>query len=388
MKGLSQDLYALADGRQGIVMPPEDRQRWAREADAVLSSLFLGQVDLAFQFLRQPFPADLPQYAIPFLQARCWERLGENEVALVFMREAERLDPRQAACALNILERLGRTEEAAECADRIIANPNSSGEELYQAAGTLLQTTHQMEAADARPGLERLVPILVRALRVFLTTARGQRDIPDADRCIITMLGFCHERLGNVRTAIQLYKDGLARYPNDVDLLMFRGFALIDTDLPRALGDFRRAVQLGSLSRWPYYFLAWDALQRGNYEEVRQLCSRAIERPGGTNHETAQLYEWLGIARTESGQAMERVLQNFDQAESLDPGNERIRHNRSVAEARRGSAASPAGNGWVIDGRASTEQALREAYSEVRPGPDRFVEQRSDTSLATLLKPA
>lgn len=386
-KGLSQDLYALADGRQGVAMSPEERREWTRQADAALPAIFLGEVDGALHFLRRPFPNDLPPYTIPFLQARCWERLGEGEIALVFMKEAARLDPRQAVCVLLILERLGRTEEAAECAQRIIANSQSSAEELYQAAATLLRPTRGMTSAQAKPILQSLVPILERSLRVSLTTPREKREIPDTDRHIITMLGLCYERLGNVKSALQLYNDGLARYPGDADLLTFRGLTLIDIDLPRALADCRRAVQAGSPSVWPYYFLAWDALHGGDYAGTWQLCGLALQQAGGSNRERAQLYEWLGIALAQSGQPIDWVLYNLRQAQALDPSNERIRQNILVAEARRSAHAPSTRDEWAITGRASSQEALRGEYREARPAADLFVE-RSDASLAGLLQHA
>jgi tetratricopeptide (TPR) repeat protein len=388
VKGLSQDLYALADGRQGVAMSPEERQRWARQANEVLPLVSLaGEVDAVLDFLRQPFPNDIPPYTVPFLQGRCWERLDEDEVALVFMKEAEHFDPRQAVCVLLILQRLGRSAEAAESAERIVANPDSSGEELYQAAGEILKPVRQMRAAEAKPVLERIVGILERALKAFIKTPKSERDIQDADRYIIAMLGFCHEQLGNVKKAVQLYSDGLARYPRDAELLSFRGLALIDTDVIKALDDCQRAVQAGSLSMWPYYFLAWNALRLGNFAEAWQFSLSALQHSGGSNREKAQLHEWLGIALAESGQHADWVLHNFRQAEALDPGNARIQRNHSLAEARVVAPGAVAQDRWAIDGRASSEQALRGAFPADPPTPDLFVE-RSDRSLAAVLKVA
>ena len=46
VKGLSEDLYALADGRQAINMSPEDRQRWFKKAAEALTPLsYGGEVD-------------------------------------------------------------------------------------------------------------------------------------------------------------------------------------------------------------------------------------------------------------------------------------------------------------------------------------------------------
>src|SRR5437870_3015830 len=249
ISGLSEDLYLLGEGgTQQVAMSAEDEARWAKEAVSVFSRMLAGgDADVVLKFLRQPAPDNRPRYIIPFLQARCWERLGENELALLFMKEAERLDPRQAVCVLLILERLGRVQEAIACAQRIIANPDSSPEELYQAAAALLRPARLMQPEEARPIFHRIVGILERALKVFIITPLVNREIPDADRYIIAMLGLCHELLGNAKTATRLYNDGLARYPGDSTLLTFRGLALIETDLPAALRFFGKAVQAGAV---------------------------------------------------------------------------------------------------------------------------------------------
>jgi tetratricopeptide (TPR) repeat protein len=381
--GLSEDLYILEEGgAKQITMSSDERTRWVEEARDVLPGIFDEQdVDAALKFLRRPAPNNIPRYVIPFLQARCWERLGAGELSLLFMKEAERLDPRQAVCVLLLLERLGRTEEAADCAKRIIENPRSSAEELFQAAAALLRPDR------ARPNLQRIVPILERSLKVFRTTPKEERELPDGDRHIVTMLGFCHQELGNVKTAVQLFDYGLARYPGDAILLYFRGLALIDIDFSRALADLRKVIQVGFRSIWPYYFVAWDGLRKGNFAETWRLCLLGIEQPGGSKREQAQLHEWLGIAMAKLGQPIEWTLHHLGQAEILDPGNERIRHNRAIAEDRRATPVSSAGNGWMIEEKAIRGQAIRGAYPEDQPAPDLFVE-RSDASLVEILQPA
>jgi hypothetical protein len=128
VKGLSQDLYALGDGRRGVPMSLEEKRRWGQSGKA---ALLAGDPDVQLAHLRQPFPQDVPAGLIPFLQARCWERLGDLEVALVFMREAERTIPTALLASLDYLRELGRVEEAAVLADRVIAGP-----ELMAVAGS------------------------------------------------------------------------------------------------------------------------------------------------------------------------------------------------------------------------------------------------------------
>src|SRR5260370_1010941 len=92
IRGLAEDLTNLTEGgAKSIAMSPEERDRWAMEAKAALGDGF--DLDAALAFLRRPFPQGVPPYAIPFLQSRSWERLGNPEVALRFLRQAEPLDP-------------------------------------------------------------------------------------------------------------------------------------------------------------------------------------------------------------------------------------------------------------------------------------------------------
>src|SRR5262249_25251866 len=164
--GLSEDLYSLAEGgAKQVAMTREERQRWAEEAKAALSALQRGDYDTPLSFLRRPYPEDVPRHAIPFLQSRCWERLGDMDVAILFMKEAERHDPQEAVSVLSLLQQADRTQEAVEYANRILDSAHSTPIALYLAAGALLRPTRRMKRKEARPLLERVVPALRRALR-------------------------------------------------------------------------------------------------------------------------------------------------------------------------------------------------------------------------------
>jgi tetratricopeptide (TPR) repeat protein len=392
LKGLSEDLYILAEGgARQTSMSADEKARWNEEATTVLTKMFAGQdVDAALTFLRKPIPNDVPLYVTPFMQARCWEQLGEIELALKFLQEAERLDPHQAVCVVILLQKNGQIEEAAKHAERIIDNKESTSEELYQAASALLCKARQMNPSQMKENLQGIVSVLERALRLFLTTSREAREIPIGDRYIITMLGFVHQLMGNKETALRLYNDGLARYPNEPTLLTFRGLARIDGDEPSALRDFQVAVHAGARSRWAYYFLARNALRNQNYLDAWEFSLRAIELAGqsrtsrnqkSVDPQLAQLYEWLGIAMAEMGQPKQRILENLKKAESLDPQNGRIRANIGVAEAR--STGRAIANGWRIESDDPWEEASPEEFHEDQPLRDLFIE-RSDVSLTKL----
>jgi hypothetical protein len=131
VKGLSQDLYALADGRRGVAMSVEERHAWGERAKVAFNS---GDPDAMLMHLRQPFPQGVPLGLTQFFQARCWEGWENLDVALTFMREAVNTVPAAGMTLMNYLERLQRNEEAAQLADRIVANPKSSLLDVYLAA--------------------------------------------------------------------------------------------------------------------------------------------------------------------------------------------------------------------------------------------------------------
>lgn len=116
LKGLSQDLYALADGRKGIPMSAEEHRQWAESGRAALGSK---DPDAHLAHLRQPFPQEAALGMIQFLQARSWERLGNLEVALVFMEAAAKtIRPCLLGC-LDYLQKIGRDAEAAQLVNSV-----------------------------------------------------------------------------------------------------------------------------------------------------------------------------------------------------------------------------------------------------------------------------
>jgi hypothetical protein len=112
MRGLSVDLYALREGGpKRVDMSPEQLALWQRDAQEGYSYGEAADVDRALNFLRQPVPSGLPRHVIPFLQARCWDELGDQETALVFMKEADRLNPDHPLSVLELLQHLGRMDD-------------------------------------------------------------------------------------------------------------------------------------------------------------------------------------------------------------------------------------------------------------------------------------
>src|SRR5713101_5688082 len=117
LNGLSEDLYAFGESRsKSNAMSMKENMELGAE---IQRGFLANNWDRTLHLLRAGPPA--PPGMIPFMQARCWEKLGYLEVALVFAQQAERLNPREyAVVALHYLQQLGRIDQALAYANRII----------------------------------------------------------------------------------------------------------------------------------------------------------------------------------------------------------------------------------------------------------------------------
>jgi tetratricopeptide (TPR) repeat protein len=365
MRGLAADLNALREGgprRTG--MSPEQLATWQQAAREAWARAEAGDEDTALSFLRQPVPSGLPGHAIPFLQARCWDRLGDLETALVFMKEADRQDPDHALSVLVLLQRLGRVDELREYARRIIANPASSPLDLYLAAVALLFPTRWMSDTDAEPILREVRDVLTRTLSAYLALPPEKREeFPQTDASIAQALGLVLERLKDRKSALDVYSAAIARHPRDGELLVARGLALYEKDVSQSLSDFMKAVRLGVAAIWPYFILARHVLQNGAAGEALRLAL-AAERQPGPAAARAEVYEIIAIALGELGQPQERVLENFDRALALDPKNDRIRKNREIAAALIPAARSGRAPRRLMQAPPFRPEDLRRASSD------------------------
>jgi tetratricopeptide (TPR) repeat protein len=368
MRGLAADLNALReDGPKRVDMSPEQVAQWQRAAKEAYLSGEGGDIGTLLAFLRQPIPAKLPPQIVPFLQARCWEKLGDLETALVFMKGTDRLDrdQEQALSVLLLLQQLGRLNELQPYADRVIENPASPPLESYLAAVALLRTTQRMSDREAKPILQRVLEVLKSALSRYsaLPPQEKVNDPPGADADIAQALGLTLERLRQRQAAIDVYADALGLHPRHAELLMARGLALYETDPPAALADFTKAVQLGVPAIWPYLLLARHSLQQQLPLQALRLALEAERQPGPPAGR-AEVYETIAIAQAELGQSKERVLKNFDIAIALDPKNERIRENRSIAAAIDGQSRSARAKQPALRPSAIETEVLRRDYSD------------------------
>jgi tetratricopeptide (TPR) repeat protein len=327
LRGLSEDLYAITDrADRRVAMSPDDHRRYGLALQAAMAT---GNYDEMVRLLRRP-PKEMALDGVAFMQGRMWERMGDAETALVFMREAERLNPEeQTISVMIVLRNLGRTEEEEDCARRIVANPHSPPEALYLAAGVLLRASVALSPEEARAVVEDMIAALQRALGP--ESRRAWPQVPGFRSSASCMLGHAYELLGMQSEALAVYTAALSRNPADTEVLTFRGILLHRGDPAAAVADFEVAATYGAASVWPYYFLARHYALNGQYSRSEPLCITGLKKDGQTPAITAELYELLAVCQAMRGSPPKVVAGSFARALELDPANARILSNRALA---------------------------------------------------------
>jgi hypothetical protein len=376
VKGLSQDLYALADGRQGVAMAPDEHASWAEQGKAALAS---DDPDANLEHLRHPFPQSLPVGLVPFLQGRCWELLGNLEVALVFMREAAKTLPAARRASLNYLLCLGKNEQALRLAGILLEDPAARPADAYLGACGLILLAKQMEGGEAARVLRRVAP----ALRAMIAGERKkplmQREDPDLEVAAARALSFVLHALNDPDAAVAVCTETLRRYPNDAALLTTRGLINSDRSPAAAWDDLVQAIRAGVSSYVPHAALAYLAIRQRKYGDLWGLTNEALrfeDMPPGTR---AVLFEWRGIAKAELGQPAAWSEEDFAQARTLDPASApRIEQNReaAVALAAERSGKTPSRlRDWFVFSVAVSAQEFAGAVTA--PQLDRDVRARA-----------
>ena len=378
MRGLSEDLYALADGRLGIPMSAEARAQWQARGYAALQA---GDLDANLDHLRRQYPDDFPPGVIPALQARCWDQLGLPEAALLFYQEASKALPMGKVLAMDCLRRLGRIQEAMETAKQLLSDPQSPRSHMYLAANALFLLALEQPSGVLPQILEMIVNPLrgvIEAEHKTPFSSRQDRGLEGAAARALALALVALRRLGEAR---QVCDEVLKSYPDDPALLLARGVANLPDNLAGTEADFTRAVAVQAQHSLPYAALALFRVEQGKYADTFELASQAMRFPDMPDEIKGLLFELRGIALAELKQSRDRVEEEFARARILNPTSaSRIEYNREVAvkSLEPASAATPRME-WNLPGlepalwqlhtkllRAVTESPIRgESYSEL-----------------------
>ncbi|MGA7499165.1 MAG: hypothetical protein WBX00_20740 [Isosphaeraceae bacterium] len=330
ISGLSEDLYSITDPAQTAVKE-KNPQSQARLVD-VYQARQRGEWDRVFELLRR-WGAYLDPSLLSYLRGATWVEAGDPATAAIFYKHASELQPDNGnylALYLNTLNKVA-SSEAQRRAEEILREPDKFQPVVVaHASNIMFDLAKELPEAEAAKFFRKLIPKLESALGKVEQGDEGGVD-GSTFSMACALLGFCHEFLGENQAALGYYSKGLTVNPTNDALLVARGILLYG-ESPRAIDDFRLAIQQGSTLVWPYFFLAHYHVVTGQFEQCRHLCERGLEK-GGSDAVNSELAEWLAISQSELGFPLDMVRGSFDASVRFDPSNERARRNLAAFEA-------------------------------------------------------
>jgi tetratricopeptide (TPR) repeat protein len=382
VEGLSIDLYALADGRQGTNLGEEERRRWA---DEYRTAQLKGDPDLWLEHFRRPYPHDFASGVVLIFQARLWDELGLPEVSVLFYEEAAKVLPAARAMAMDCYRRLNNVQQAKEIALQLLRDSHSSPLDTCLAASTLFLLASRLEPRNPKTVFEAIVSPLRRTFEdLNRRPIRQQQDLlPMAARA----LAFTLLQLDKRDEVREVCERALLHFPSDPSMFLARGLANLKDSPIAAEADFRMAVTAGTPVALPYAVLAWFCVIRREYPQVLWLSSEAIRAPELPPEIKGLMFELHGIAQAELKQDISRVEEDFARALRLNPDKAaRIEENRKLAINALQSSTAPVTERWSLPDKDTALQLGGAILSRIAPlqVPDNRVEAISDLAAASV----
>lgn len=328
--GLSEDLYSISDPARTAVKE-QNPQAQARLID-IYQARQRGEWDRVLELLRR-WGAYLDPSLLSYQRGTTWLEAGDPATAVIFYKHASELQPDDGNYLTIYLNTLNKVAppEAHRRAEEILRNPDEFAPAVVAIASNILfDPARELPEVEAARFFRTLIPILESTLGKI---EKGDEGGVDASifSMTCTLLGFCHEFLGENQAALGYYSKGLTAKPTNDALLVARGMLLYG-ESPRAIDDFRLAIQQGSPLVWPYFFLAHHHVVTGLFEQCRLLCERGLEMRG-SDAVNSELAEWRAISQSELGFPVDIVRGSFDASIRYDPSNDRARRNLAAFEA-------------------------------------------------------
>ncbi len=330
ISGLSEDLYSITDLAHAAVKELNP-QAQARLVD-IYQARQRGEWDRVFELLRR-WGTYLDPSLLSYLRGATWLEAGDLATAAIFYKHASDLQPDNANYLALYLDTLNKVDPsgARNRSEKILREPDKFQPVVVaHASNIMFDVVRELPEADAAQFFRKLIPILESTLGKIEKGDEGGVD-GSTFSMTVALLGFCHEFLGENQAALGYYSKGLTVNPTNDALQIARGILLYG-ESPRAIEDFKLAIQQGSTLVWPYFFLAHYHVVTGQFEECRLLCERGLEKRG-SDAVKSELAEWLAISQSELGFPIDMVRRSFDASIRFDPSNERARRNFAAFEA-------------------------------------------------------
>ena len=351
LNGISADFYSLANEFEHTVLPKTADADWSileshnarSKRDYAKSMTFLRRAQQHLE-LRQ----------LSYVRGSILLEAGEPLAAADFFLNAATRFPENPDFRFMWLAAIAKADPKAASseADRILQAPSAHPAKLvYKAADITFASTRDLDATTAERRTRELIPIVEEIILRLKVSGEAIEDT-SVVAAAITLLGFCHEHVGNGDEALKYFDEELSCFPANDVLRVARGIHLYGTDTEKSVADFVEAIQLHSVLVWPYLFLAHESLMKGKIEDCLRYSGEALQR-SRHNRITADCLEWIAICQASLGYPPSTVLSTFEEALKLAPDCERIKTNKAQFEQPRFVAQSAS---WI---KISTD-ALRD----------------------------
>ena len=267
--GLSADLNSLDDNERFVDSdwPPATEEQLRGEQAVAFAS---GDWDKLLDSLRRP-PRFRPRGDIDYARGRAWMELGHPDVAVLFFDNASRLSPNNLAypsLALECLKLIPDWPKALARAEQYRQAATVHPRLLFRAGD--VYHLHARQSGE-REDLERAVEVVSRGLEI-LAAGTAQESVQSVIVGALATKALSLQNLGRRDEALAVFDEAVANYPDDVTLITGRGLLKQELGRTDALADLKEAAQRNSPLVWPYLELARDALRKGDYRYVLELC--------------------------------------------------------------------------------------------------------------------
>jgi tetratricopeptide (TPR) repeat protein len=286
-------------------------------------------------------PFVLPPADMAFIRGVCCEELGKYRAAVLFFADAanwSQNNPRVMAALvplpLNLADQ-GRLADAWEYAQaQLELWPNVVS---YAVASSLCyQRAFQVEGDTRKNNLREQAQYFDRAREEYARLPAAHRDYP----VIREIMGLAYEdemsallRAGSTEAAREMCDAAIAFDPASPNGWTFRGIILstgaAEARLnPEAAAAFKKAVALGDKTYLPYYYLAHDAMTKGEFRDALQWSRQALARGERQDAQIKSLlYQWEAISLAHLGGPRGEIEGLFRKAVEAAPDNEFARTN-------------------------------------------------------------
>lgn len=284
----------------------------------------------------------IPIDAFAVRVAEVCARIGSPRAAHEFYRFAHERSPSDVYVALRALQTRHDSDAAAAAHDAFDLLRADSPDgidtrclERTHAGTALLLLAIVCEATASDAVAASFVPAVERAhARLHPVETRELGSLP------WRLAGYCYDCAGDGALAAQRYVQAIARFPNELDLYERAGTLLFMVDSTRgpAATLLSRAIDLGTRSVWPRYFLAHELLSSDDFSGALEHLNAARRSAPDDASLQSSLYEWSAICLARSGYPADTVETLFDRAAELaaDAGwqPQHLIDNRAAFDAR------------------------------------------------------